>query len=564
MASTPPEAPPEAPPEVRPETRPGPRAEACAVFGIALIAYLVIARWAIVDHNLVMGDAISRLGNATYALDSRYAHLSAIGFVWGPIPTLTMLPTMAVGLVPHTSWFVPSVSSCVFMAASVAVVNGIGRGWGLTRAWRLATTLFFATNPMIVFYAVNGMSEAYFILFLLLAANRLSAWIVDDRSGDLALAGLWLGFGYLVRYEALAAAGAAAGMVALVGGWHTWMEHADERDLRERGKHVSGRVGLDVAVLVMPVVTAVAAFALVSWIVTGQAFAQFSSTYGNSSVIQATAPAATGLSALRFSIGELAGAGPLALPLVCLAALWLDKERRSRALGLVGVFGGVLALTALLQVTGKTLPFLRFWIAAIPLEVLLLGLLAAQWAQRPRRAHRLQSLRAVAAVGGLVALVAATFSITWSAMTNTIYGVQEHQIATVVEPWRDRFDERQTLAQFTAERRLAAYLDALRLPAGSVLVDVLDGFPVVAASRDPRQFVIPSDFDFAQALSDPVHYGVRYLLTVPDAGRGANDALNMAFPGVYDNGLPGSRLLLQVDSGDLFPDWRLYRLASSR
>jgi hypothetical protein len=65
---------------------------------------------------------------------------------------------------------------------------------------------------------------------------------------------------------------------------------------------------------------------------------------------------------------------------------------------------------------------------------------------------------------------------------------------------------------FDVDRQIAAFLDAKRLPAGSVAVDSGPGFAVIAASADPRQFVITSDLDFQGAVIDPVGHGVRYML----------------------------------------------------
>jgi hypothetical protein len=64
---------------------------------------------------------------------------------------------------------------------------------------------------------------------------------------------------------------------------------------------------------------------------------------------------------------------------------------------------------------------------------------------------------------------------------------------------------------WAGDRALAARLDALALPPGSVLADSGSAFALIAASRNPRQFVVTSDSDFAAALADPPTQ-VRYVL----------------------------------------------------
>lgn len=114
---------------------------------------------------------------------------------------------------------------------------------------------------------------------------------------------------------------------------------------------------------------------------------------------------------------------------------------------------------------------------------------------------------------------------------------------------------------FSTERALAEYLDGLALPDGSVLCDTVYGFAVVVQSERPRQFVIPSDRDFAQRLNAPADLGVRYFLTAPVEGRGVADAINQRYPTMYENGAQIGALVLEArnDGADL-PDWRVYQI----
>ena len=50
------------------------------------------------------------------------------------------------------------------------------------------------------------------------------------------------------------------------------------------------------------------------------------------------------------------------------------------------------------------------------------------------------------------------------------------------------------------QREVAAYLDTLHLPRGSVVVDAFSGFAVIAHSADPAQFVITPDEDIHRAI----------------------------------------------------------------
>jgi len=515
---------------------------------------VALATWTMLGHNLVMGDAISRLANASYALRGRDPHLEAIGFVWNPLPTLVMTamspfrklwePLGNPGLA--SGW-----TSALFMAGTVAATGWTLRTWGFGRRARLLTAAMVATNPLIVFYAVNGMSEAFFLFFLVLAVGGLAGWMTRGSSLSLVGAATALGACYLVRYEAIAAAGAAAACVAAVSFVARFHQNRDTA--------VSEAIG-NSSVLVLPIAFSFGAFALASWLITGAPFEQFTSQYGNAAVL-ASAGGHTTLGARGlFAIGELTGAAPLLVPIAVVLLITARGVWGRRAIAAAVVFGGVLALSALLQASGSTLPFLRFWIAAVPLQAMLGAIAARQVFNARPGGGLLKSIGVVGVIGAGVVVTIGSAGATWAAMQDPVYGLQEHHLATVAHAGRERPDERQTLRQFTAERGIARYLDQLDLPRGSVLVDVLDGFPLVLASRNPSQFVIPSDRDFALVLGDPVGHGIRYLLTVPPTGRGAVDAVNQRFPGIYDSGANIATVELQADQDGSNTGWRLYKL----
>jgi hypothetical protein len=118
---------------------------------------------------------------------------------------------------------------------------------------------------------------------------------------------------------------------------------------------------------------------------------------------------------------------------------------------------------------------------------------------------------------------------------------------------------------YVVARDVARYLDALHLPEGSVLIDLgysggAFGPAVVLASRHPRQFVIPPDRDFQAAVGEPALFHVRYLLTQAPAGLGELDALNRAYPQLYQSGADGLATLVRGFGPVDAPTWRLYRV----
>ena len=223
---------------------------------------------------------------------------------------------------------------------------------------------------------------------------------------------------------------------------------------------------------------------------------------------------------------------------------------------------------------GGTFGFLRFYIIAVPFAATL-ALLAvpdgtfvpAIWPGRnapppptvPTTRFR-GGYPAGAAAMAICVLVAG-----WG-MNQPRYAPQEYALEAVYHPEPDNTDpvteaEQRIARTFAAERRLAAYLDDLNLPDSSIVVDTVYGFAVVAASRKPKTFVLPSDPDFVRILNDPSARGAKYLLAVPPTGRGRSDTLNKRYPTLYDNGADVATLELEIaNDGDGQPNWRLYRV----
>lgn len=542
------------------------RSRAGVLFWIATALYLAAGLYLSLGVGYLQGDALSRVADTRAALLSRDPHLAAIGFIFTPLTALAQLPTIWLSewFPALTRWGITALLvSAPAMAGAVVQVHGIARerrspGW-LT--WGL--TLAFALHPMIVYYGANGMSEALFVFLVIWAVRRLIRWMTTDDVHDLMVAGIALGLAYLVRYDALAASGTATLLVAAVA-WH-----------RSRKTAVAILDGLVVAA---PTILAFSVWSATSWLITGSALAQFSSRYGNAAILeQSGGGSGGGLEAIAFSVAEIAALAP-ALALVGALCVVLAVRRRDPEPLVLLVLLAVLAFATLTYLRGMTFPFLRFYISAIPLLVLCAVFAAPRRGRMPARrlgprpVDRVADPTAGAALVTAVALLAVVAGVPVSAvaMLSPQLSQEQHALHAALVPgigYSDpglRTEEEAILASFDTERRIADYLDSLDLGEGAVLMDTMQGFPIVASSRDPRIFVIPSDRDFVTILNDPAAHGVEYLLTVPEDERGASDALNVRYPSIFETGAGIASLEIEVlNAGYDRPTWRLWRVDGS-
>jgi hypothetical protein len=456
--------------------------------------------------------------------------------------------------------------SAVFMAGCVVQIMGMGTDRELPRAYVLSITAMFALNPMIVFYGSNGMSEAPFLFFVTWAVRRLIMWMVDDDVHHLiAAGGIAMALSYLTRYDAVACVAAAGVVVAVT----TYRRARTPPRLR--------RALLDLLLVSGPGLASFVLWAVVSWLITGLPFAQFSSQYGNTAILHQS-----GLATSDFGGGLVFAATCITLlaPTLVLLAVWAGVIRLRRPywptlVVPLALYGGVLAFQAYSYASGSTFPFLRFYIAAIPFAACLAMLAVPErgFAPATRRGRYAPApvdpvtpRRGWPAYASVAVAFALTLPAAGWAMTLPRYAPQEYALAAVLRPDPDAVSDRSAVersiaATFSTERKIAEYLDGLDLPESSVIVDTVYGFAIIAASTKPKTFVVPSDPDFTALLNDPARTGVKYLLAVPPKGRGVSDALNVRYPTLFDTGADIATLQLEIpNEGDSQPTWRLYRV----
>jgi hypothetical protein len=520
------------------------------VFGLAAAVYLALAVYLVLFRHAIFGDALSRIANAQYVISSRDPHLAAVGFVWNPLPSLVLSPFIPLRYVwPDlvSTGLLAGIESALFMAGAVTLVRGTLADLGLGRITRLVLTLGFALHPMILIYGYNGMSEAPLLFFTLLAARSLMGWLRDGTTRPLMMTGLALSLGYLTRYEAMASGAAVIALVAVVSVARTRGSWAQRRSTALT----------DVGIVGLPFVFTFAMWALISRLIVRQWFPTLSSEYGNTAQVAASRASIEGVightphERLAYAAHQSFGLEPLLLVVVVLAVLVAALRRDLRLLAPLGVVGAVLAFDVAVAVTGRSFGWLRFEIVEIPLAVILAGYLVAG-------AGRHLWLRGIAALTA-AALVLPALWFSLDPVFDRQLGREESALLTAVfRPDSADRSQRVEHQRFELGRVIARDLDAMHLGRGAILTDAAYAFPILVATRHTKTFVITPDQDFQRTVADPVAFHARYLL-VPDPGGANADALDVAYPSLYENGWPGGELARSW-TAVTGPSWRLYQL----
>ena len=491
--------------------------------------YALLAADLVYTNRVFQGDAFSRMGNAYNALTSRDPKLAAIGFVWSPLPILVLMPFVSLRqFAPSlvTMAFGSNLVSAACMAGFVVVIFRTLQEQGVPVKIRYALAALVALNPLVLVYGANGMSEAMFLLTLAFAAQHLARWLADGETRRLITVGLALAASYLTRYESAATIALVVGVVAAM---------TFRREPGDRRDRIWAAVADGAAVGTLPL-AAIASWVVASWVIVHAPFEQLASVYGNdqqTTLWFANNHIGNSILSRGWFVGqELLLAAPALVLIVGL--LIFGRARWSLAIAAVAVFAPPVLAVCGLGALAMTIPLLRYSIAAVPLAALLVGALAVGPGPRTERVSR--SLLTWIGVGGLVVATLITFVGTSS----------YHPAAQGERDLRVLLGERSAGNPRISDFRMAKVIDRLGAPDGSVLVDSFTGFAIVLNSDSPHRFVITADRDFRAALADPGRFGIKYLIVPEPRDLGTIDAINRAYPRMYEDGAGIARLLVTI------------------
>lgn len=484
---------------------------------LIFIGYVVAALWLRYGIGYTMVDAMSRAANARYMLFGRDAHLGALSFYWMPLPTVFQVPFLLVLEPFGASELASPLSTAACMTGAAWCLGRICRTIGLGRLWEVLLPLAFAINPVAVFYAANGMSEACLFLFLALSLWAFTRVAVQASMRNLVfLSGAVTGLA-LSRYEALPAALAIAAGAVLV----------DLRRRRWRKEALS-----TAALSFLPMIWALMLWFIAQWVIVGSPFyflrvgAQTSSRSEKSDAIL---PAVGNVNAayeygLRWTMAH----GPLLVLAPLLVLLAFHRAGWVRALTFAAAAGSFPAATIYLLVKGGTLGDPRYFTSALVFSAVLacwLGALPGPRVARP--VWRLLLVLALALSG-----IPATIALSDSRET---FATEEFRFFSRVSgrPAPGNGAGCPDAAyEFNCDTQWRAVTDALDREldrtGGRVLVDTRFTWHVPVYTRHPGSFIVNSDRDYTLTLSIP-EGRIDYLVVRPPLGPWATDYARQMF-----------------------------------
>ena len=540
------------------------RSEGAFVLLISTVAYLTTLILLDFVFQIFPLDAVSRMANGFYVLYSNDPHLAAVGFVWNPLQSFAAIPFLLFKDLwpPLATHDVAGGLVSVFASAgAVYQVNACLRDWSVGRAPRFILTLGFGLNPMILYYAGNGMSDALYVFTLVASTRYLMRWVRRGDLRSLVYSACMLGIAYLDRNEAVGSAFLGGTLVLVT----TFVRMTGSR--RQRAMNAL----TDVAIFMLPVATTFVGWATASDVITGQPFPQFTSQYGNSS--QTAASGAHYSLAIRalHDVKSIEYLAPV-FPIVLVVSLILAVRRHdARVLAPLAILGGSVAFDALGVIANSLQPWYRYFLATVPLDVLLIGCLVSGSAKRfePIRAigHRTrasghQLLRtAVASTFAVIAVAPSLITSEKGIFAKSIQSSESEELGALLLA-HPTLKERQFRQHYGHIESIDAYIGRMHLPNASIVADTFGECTpqIVTTVPNPKVFVITNDRDFKRVLADPLAFHAHFLLDPSPTGVDALDAINVAYPTLYRTGAGFAHLVHAFPSDGVCADYRLFRV----
>jgi hypothetical protein len=508
--------------------------ESAVIFVVFLAAYFAIGYRVVVDLHVVNYDALSRMAHAFFVWHNDPAKLAAIGFVWPPIQTLAFLPFTLIKPLATSLTALPA-TSAAFAAGMLVALNAVFRLVEM-RPWaRWSLLVAFGINPMVVYYAANGMAESVYLFFLVTGVYFLLRWHLGGGAHLLALVGTFFGLAALSRWEMAP----YALLVGLALGLILYVRKADARE-------VEGSVLLYLA----PIAYLAASWLFFSWLIVGDPFHFLE--FG---------PASADLSASQGQLTEVSLRG---LPTATIAEYLLLLNLVLFPLAVIvapSLFASALAkrdlmslVLALLVITNAAVTAFLFWrnhdsnlfqlrynMRAMPLAMI--GAAWLFWVWRASRARHV-------IWGATLLILVASLPLTWQTMQTYTYQYEENVFLTALASGEDQ-EGNIAIGGYPigirSERDMADHITDELPRETQILTDDAQSLGVMLLTGSPDRFIdrIDDGDDDFKEIRDAPFGKVDYFLVATDerCRPPCEDLVRTRYPGVLADREPGMRVV---------------------
>lgn len=487
--------------------------------------------------HLASPEALGRTARLATLWDGYDRTLIAFGYDRPPLLTALATPFAAFPAL-RDHGLAGALGASIAAGAGVLAAAGVARRAGLHRWAAIIFVAAFALNPLLLFAAATGQSEALLAALLLASLGQFAAWLHRESTAAVIGSGVALGLAFWVRYDVLLLAPIMAYLLRWVG---KRRQRADESESADAQAFA----------FLTPIVFMVGLWTLLDWFPAGAPGRYFSLARDLAALGSDSQPLLDLMASLRgdplralgWGFAWSAAIGPLSMfaAVALVGAGVTGRDRASAALGLACL---ALPLPAVVSAVGGgqplaahlTLAVVPVFVAAAFREQRMTDGVAPEAEAAPHR--RTQTATAlVLLLGSLLSAAVIPFfpagerpgADTVDAVTQGVPRPMPEDVAAV-----------------------AAWIREHAQP-GDVLADSNRHADVILATGRPRLFRTDADRGGEATLFDPAGLAGYLLARRPLDGAGEG-RMERSTPALFADGRPS--LSLAFEAGD----YRIYRV----
>ncbi|WP_100486923.1 hypothetical protein [Sporolactobacillus pectinivorans] len=519
---------------------------------LTLVAELIFGIWMAHWNHFIPNDSLSRVANAYYVLFSRDRSLSAIGFIWNPLPSLLIMPILLFKpLLPELAYegIASVILTAIFASATVFILIRNFIRWTHSLVISTVIILLFIFNPFIFLYGSNGMSEMIFIYFIVACVIGLIQSMDDQGTISMVMIGFCLALGFLTRYESVA----FGFFLALSFAINILASRRTSQGFKLSYKETYQKLEASELILLTPAIYTGLIWIFLNFTIMGNPLYFLNSSYSNLAQSEGLKNSATvsgiigHLPAVLLFVLERSAC--FLVPLVAIIMIRIIRRDlfKTDFLVLLLLILSIPLMQIYMLYKGASFGWLRFFVYPLPII----------FAWLPYELKRLKNsgkyIRFVGYFAIILCLIASSIS-TFIVMHNGRMAPDEYQAI--------HYKDSEAVQLSRISLKIARDIDrrVQKNRSAKFLMDSFSSNRVILTTRYPQNIVITSDRDFKNSLKDPVKYNINYLL-VPSTGQASKyglDAINQQYPHLYQSGAKFAKL--DKDYGD---GWRLYKIIST-
>jgi len=514
------------------------------VFLITFFIYAVIGIYGTLTYDISDYEGLSRVSQAFSAVFGRDPHLSAIGFIWPPLPAISDIPFIILLRPFRLEILSGTLMSAIYAGFTLVQLNNILTRFTVETGWRYVWMILFGIQPLILHNAALGMSETPFIGFLLFSFNGYLIWRQERKNRGIMLAAIGAWLALYCRYEALAW---TAAMVACIC-W-TW--------LFSKGKTSPEKLEADLLSYLVPPAYGFMFWIFLNWTIMGDPIyflvgpgatsntPDTAQTYGSNHLWYYAMNSISG--SLRLLLTEIAFVGPLLAVATLALLLVIFIKKRWIDFDFIMLGWSVVLFTVLISFRGYLPAFSRYFIWLIPGGIIVMGAVYSSLKNKV-----LRFVVNLLLIGLLAYPIINQISKKWDLIQDPI--PQKILLSWIIAGEQQSVSyENSSLDEM---QMIAEYLNAQ--PEDTItIVDHSISMSLALMVDHPENLVMTTDTDFFDILKNPIGKADQILVPYPSFdARGRSQVLKY-YPGIYEGFETWTTFKYEFSSP--LP-WRLYEI----